>query len=395
MKPGLVVIGLLIVLSAGCPGSSLSTDSDGGGGESTDGGSGGPTREGADAGLDGPTDGGDLSGEDAGREDEPTDAGLADGPPDAGPADAGSGVGDGVGDGDGDSMDGGAGAEDGATPPAYPAYSGGTCPTFEGGPSIETSLVTGFMSGDDERSFRLLVPESYDGSEAYPLVVAWHGSQVPTDAYIEQMWLDSAVAENDFIAVLPAADPGEYLFDWPTIESGGYPKEMLFLDDLLACVTEQFNVDKSRVYATGMSAGALLTTYMSMTERAEYFAAIGVLSGGLGSALGIWEMEWAPPPRKFPALVMWGGPTDTLVVNFNTASTAYRDHLLEEGHFVVTCEHEAGHNIPALTLPEDGRGRFTFLWDFLLAHTYGTPAGTSPLEDSGLPAWFPEWCSIE
>ena len=55
--------------------------------------------------------------------------------------------------------------------------------------------------------------------------------------------------------------------------------------------------------------------------------------------------------------------------------------LREDGHFVVECIHEEGHE-----LPSDG---LQYAWDFLMAHPRGT--ATSPYED-GLPEGFPDWC---
>ena len=37
--------------------------------------------------------------------------------------------------------------------------------------------------------------------------------------------------------------------------------------------------------------------------------------------------------------------------------------------------------------------KFWSLWRFMLDHPYGTPAGTSPYQQAGLPSGFPEWCT--
>jgi hypothetical protein len=105
-------------------------------------------------------------------------------------------------------------------------------------------------------------------------------------------------------------------------------------------------------------------------------------------------MNYAPQPNKFPALVLWGGTSDWLVVDFNAASQKYRDALRKDGHFVMECTHDAGHAMPPVDPPPDGGTRFEMLWQFMLDHPYSLPSGTSPYQTTGLPPWFPKWCSI-
>ena len=105
-------------------------------------------------------------------------------------------------------------------------------------------------------------------------------------------------------------------------------------------------------------------------------------------------MDYVAQPNKFPALVLWGGPTDFLGVDFQKASMAYRDALRKDGHFVLQCVHTAGHAMPPVDEPTDGGTKFAMLWQFMLDHPYGLPPGTSPYKSSGTPSVFPSWCSL-
>lgn len=283
-------------------------------------------------------------------------------------------------------------------PPPMPAYSHGECPALVGGPTADTSRVLQFPSGDQVRSFRLIVPERYDGTEAWPVVFAWHWLNASSSSFVRDGELDTATDQMGFIAVVPDSLRNEngdrsFLLSWPFAEVWGIEPEVVFFDDMLACVTRQLNVDPKRIYGIGVSAGGLWLTYLSTTARANYFAAIEILSGGLGDMLGVWRMEYAPTERKFPAVVLWGGPADWLALSFQDASIRYRDELLADGHFVVECTHDAGHGIPPIDPPE-GQTRFTPMWTFMLDHPYDVPPGTSPYLDEGLPDSFPEWCRI-
>lgn len=282
--------------------------------------------------------------------------------------------------------------------PDLPAYSHGECPLLGGGPDLASSLVEGFRSGDQIRNFRLLVPSDYDGTRPLPLIFAWHWLNASASSFVREAELESAVDQMQFIAVVPEAlrnanGDKTYALSWPFAEIWGVEGEVTYFDDLLACVTEQLNVDHSRIYGIGVSAGALWLTYLATTDRANYFAAIEVLSGGLGDMLGVWRMEYQPQPRKYPAIVLWGGPTDWLALSFHEASMRLRDALLADDHFVIECTHTAGHAVPPVT-PPPGDTRFRFLWRFMFDHPYGLGANESPYLTTGLPDVFPDWCRI-
>ncbi|MFO0629941.1 MAG: hypothetical protein U0325_30520 [Polyangiales bacterium] len=206
------------------------------------------------------------------------------------------------------------------------------------------------------RLFRLLVPRSYDGTQDYPLVFAWHWLNASSGSFVRQGELETAVEQMRFIAVLPDSQ-SSYVFDWPFAEFWGIPAELQFFDDLYACVTERFRIDRRRVHGIGVSAGGLWLTYLSTTDRANYFGSVEVLSGGVGEVPFAWRMMRAPQANKFPAMVLWGGPTDFLGVNFDQASQRLRDELVRDQHFVVQCAHHGATRCPSTwRRPVEGRG---------------------------------------
>jgi predicted esterase len=257
-----------------------------------------------------------------------------------------------------------------------------------------------FPTGSDKRSFNLIVPPSYDGTSAWPVVFAWHWLNAGPGSFISAGELESATEQMHFIAVVPDHKRNEkgdkvYQFDWPFVETWGVPGELQFIDDMLACVSAQYKVDPTKIHGIGVSAGGLWVTYVSGTDRANHFASIESLSGGLGAdPFAFWQMQFTPQPRKFPAIVLWGGPTDNLGIDFAAGSKRYRDALRKDHHFVVECTHDAGHAMPPVPVPPDGGTHFEMLWQFMLDHPYGTPPEQSPYKTTGLPSVFPSWCSI-
>lgn len=284
-------------------------------------------------------------------------------------------------------------------PPALRPYSHGTCPRLVGAPTSDASINRNFRSGGQNRTFRLIVPRNYDGSAEWPILFAWHWLNASSGSFVRQGELETATEQMRFIAIAPdgqerANGDRAFLFDWPFAETWGEADELTFFDDMLTCVSQQFRVDRRRVHGVGVSAGGLWLTHLSTTDRANYFASIEVMSGGLGDVLGAWRMEYTPQPNKFPALVLWGGPSDFLGVNFDQASRRYRDALIADRHFVEQCVHNSGHAMPPVDPPADGGTRFRPLWQFLLDHPYGLPPRTSPYQTAGLPAGSPSWCYV-
>lgn len=284
-------------------------------------------------------------------------------------------------------------------PPPLRAYSHGTCPRLVGAPTSDASINRNFRSGGQTRTFRLVVPRNYDGTSEWPVLFAWHWLNASSGSFVRQGELETATEQMRFIAVVPdeqVRSNGDslFLFDWPFAETWGVADELTFFDDMLACVSQQFRVDRRRVHGVGVSAGGLWLTYLTTTDRANYFASVEVMSGGLGDVLGVWRMEYVPQPNKFPAMVLWGGPSDFLGVNFDEASRRYRDALIRDNHFVEQCVHSSGHAMPPVDPPADGGTRFRPLWQFLLDHPYGLPPRTSPYQDAGIPSGSPSWCHV-
>lgn len=288
-------------------------------------------------------------------------------------------------------------------PPPMPAYSLGQCPALTGGPTSDAGLNPSFATGAQHRQFRLIVPSNYDpnGTDRWPLLFAWHWLGGSSDQMVHEGELELSAERYRFLVVVPDqarvnGDGGVInAFTWPFIPTVNTEPERVFFDDMLACVTGQYRVDPARVHGMGVSAGGLWITDLMSTPRAEHFASIAVLSGGLGQLpSAMLRMQYTPEPNKYPAIVLWGGPTDHFVIDFEDASFRLRDALTDDGHFIVTCTHDRGHMLPPLVAPGPGESKFAFVWNFFSDHPYGLAPATSPWIAAGLPASAPSWCTI-
>lgn len=283
-------------------------------------------------------------------------------------ADAGSTEPDG-GDVEDDGEDSGEGesdGDDGSTELEAPTYSQGSCPTFVDGPN------EGFVHAHGSHDLTLILPPEPAGA---PVLYAWHWLGGSARQIVNAMELESLAEREGVIVVAPDSAGSPY--EWEFISSPVDNPDLALFVDSLACLSEQYEVDLSRVWTTGMSAGGLWTTYLTMHES-RWLAASAPLSGGT------FPGSYSTPEATLPVMVTWGGPDDTYGsdVNFEETSLDFSGRLQEDGHFVVECVHTRGH-----TLPPDAT---ELVWSFLSVHAKDQP---SPWAD-GLPEALPDWCRL-
>ena len=114
-----------------------------------------------------------------------------------------------------------------------------------------------FRSGevDARGGFDLYVPESYDGSEAWPLVVALHGGSGSGTDFIWS-WLREARCRR-FLLLSPTSRGSTWSLQAPELD--GHP-----LRQMVDWVASRWNVDSERVLLTGLSDGATMTLLIGL-----------------------------------------------------------------------------------------------------------------------------------
>jgi predicted esterase len=276
----------------------------------------------------------------------------------------------------------------GAKVAAAPKQYAGTCPTL---PAMTSQDVV-IMSSGNARKFWVVVPTNLMPTERLPVLFLWHWLGGSAQDFFDRGDVQNAANEQRFIAVIPQAK-GDLQFTWPatTIDSQArLDEDATFFDDMLSCVSAQFNIDHNCVSSAGVSAGALWTDQL-VGVRGDWISSFMSLSGGTG---GLAIKPWIEPAHKAPAFVLWGGPTDVCggLLNFTDISHDLEMQLTTNGHFFVECVHNCGHAVPPFDAPPDGT-KFQSLWQFALDHPFWLNPGESPYQ-GGLPAGLPDWCGI-
>ena len=145
------------------------------------------------------------------------------------------------------------------------------------------------MSGGMKRFYNVHVPSSYVSSQPTPVVLNFHGGggNPGTQRTISRM--NQASERDGFIVVYPQGTGAR----WRLINPHGYTwnagsccgwamkngiDDVGFTRDLLSDLERQVNVDRDRVFATGISNGAMMCFRLAC-ELSDRIAAIAPISG--------------------------------------------------------------------------------------------------------------------
>jgi len=131
------------------------------------------------------------------------------------------------------------------------------------------------------RTYRLWIPQTYDGSAALPIIVNYHGTGGDPQS-IDDFSSNLSVKANSrsYIVVAPQGDKGDAVTPrWTVPGIGTTPDDVSFTNAMLDKISSEFCVDQKRIYATGFSSGGAMTTWLGQTDS-EKIAAI-VPGGGI------------------------------------------------------------------------------------------------------------------
>jgi para-nitrobenzyl esterase len=158
-----------------------------------------------------------------------------------------------------------------------------------------------FAAAQQEMPYRLYVPESYDPSRKYPLVVALHGYGGNQDYFFNSVHDLRALSDkHGFILVAPMGYSISGWYGAPLSVPGSTPRanvpqvplkpvaeerrerDLSEADvmNVLAIVRKEYSIDPSRIYLMGHSMGGMGAWYLGQ-KYADIWAAIAPMSGTL------------------------------------------------------------------------------------------------------------------
>jgi polyhydroxybutyrate depolymerase len=153
-------------------------------------------------------------------------------------------------------------------------------------PNGSTTLT--LRQGGIERTALLYVPSIYTGKTPVPLVLNLHGSGSTAEQERLVTAMNKTANADGFVVVYPqGAIPQGLGFDWnvpgaPLVGGrkvpAGSPSDVAFIGELLTQIEGTYCIDAHRVYATGFSGGARMSSELACSLSAR-IAAVAPVSG--------------------------------------------------------------------------------------------------------------------
>ncbi len=161
-------------------------------------------------------------------------------------------------------------------------------------------------SGGLERTYYIHTPKSYKPGQASPVVLVFHGGGGNPNQVRFDSQMDELANRKNFISVYPAGTGPvpDRLLTWNGNFCCGYAQknkidDLSFVRHLLDDLAQIAKVDKRRVYATGLSNGAIMT-YRLASQLSDRIAAIAPI------AYQVNVNEFGAPPRAVSVMHFHG-----------------------------------------------------------------------------------------
>ena len=151
-------------------------------------------------------------------------------------------------------------------------------------PGTTHSLKVGGLT----RTYVVHVPKGHDGKSPLPLVLAFHGATMNGPMMAWFSGLNRKSDDAGFLAVYPNGTGTHSSFFWnggngPAAEKN--VDDVAFIHALLDDLNKAYPVDARRIYATGMSNGAIMA-YRLAAELSDRIAAVAVVAGSPAYSIG-------------------------------------------------------------------------------------------------------------
>jgi polyhydroxybutyrate depolymerase len=173
------------------------------------------------------------------------------------------------------------------------------------GPGLTNDDVPGvlrsIMIDGVERQWRLFVPDSYREEEPAPLLLEFHGTGATPESQMELSGLVSLAEDQGFLLALPVAKyprAQDERLTWNVDLHEDAVDDVAFINALIDRLSEQYAIDPTRIYATGFSGGARMSSRLAC-DLADRIAAIGPVGG-------VRYPEDCTPARPVPVIAFHG-----------------------------------------------------------------------------------------
>lgn len=185
-------------------------------------------------------------------------------------------------------------------------------------PAASGRTAISVFAGYTWRTFLLYVPKRYDGVHRIPLVLDLHGTGGTGARQLAASQLEATADEHTFAVAAPDGGvrfgagfawnvPGVPLFGGYDVP-WGTPDDVDYLGTVIDKVRGLLCVDTKRVYSTGYSSGARMTSYLgcALADRVAAIAPVAGLRAGAPDADGRPAPGSCVPRRPVPVITFHG-----------------------------------------------------------------------------------------
>lgn len=158
----------------------------------------------------------------------------------------------------------------------------------------ENSLVCGGYT----RTYNVHLPPQYNASGKFPVILAFHGGMGTAKGMARVSRLNRLANERGVIVVYPQGMNNHWQ-DGRNLAMKDSVDDVAFISKLLNKLFQDYSIDKSRVYATGISNGGFFAQRLAC-EMPDKFAAVASVA-----ASRLVGMKYSPK-RPIPIMFMLG-----------------------------------------------------------------------------------------
>ena len=123
---------------------------------------------------------------------------------------------------------------------------------------------------NQERTYHLRIPSSYDHNRAYPVIFRWHGAG--GDGLSGGLGIEYSAGED---AIIVSADGLDKYWRYNNDSI-----DLQLFDSLLETISNQYCIDSSRIFSVGFSVGGSFSNFLACV-RGDVLRASAAIAGGL------------------------------------------------------------------------------------------------------------------
>ena len=167
-----------------------------------------------------------------------------------------------------------------------------------------------FRYDGETRTYIIDLPSNYDRSQSYPLIYVFHGGGGNAENIKDTTNFSQKAEEESFIVVYPdgSGKLNKKLLTWNCGFCCGYALEnnvddIGFIRALTEYFIEEYQIDETRIYATGLSNGGIMSYYVG-AALSDIFAAVAPVASQIGGQATEQEIIWRIPEPDQPVSVL-------------------------------------------------------------------------------------------